>query len=160
THPIEAASIVSQVRRNIAWLADRCNAIVIVAHSQGGAIAHMALQGDTPPKLCLLFTFGSGLKKLEQLKYLLSTGKTYLRSGVFTVFAFPVFSVCLLWLGWFLLRYPGSGDTVNQVPTMLGWLVFSLILLAAGLRDYVREIDSPNIRRWIQRLTKMPFDWV
>ena len=67
THPMEAASIVSQVRRDIAWLAARCNAVAIVAHSQGGAIVHIALKEGVPPKLKLLFTFGSGLKKLEQL---------------------------------------------------------------------------------------------
>ena len=162
THPIEAASIVGQVRRDIAWLAARCNAVAIVAHSQGGAIAHIALQGEAPSKLRLLFTFGSGLKKLEQLKYLLSSGHPYLRSGVFTLIALPIFSFVLLWFAMFPVMYRPEDATrlFGQIPIMLGWLLASLVFLIAGLGDYVRGFDVSDLQRWTKRLTKMPFDWV
>lgn len=75
THPFEAASIVGQVRRNMRWLARRCKVIAVVAHSQGAALAHMALQGGFPGNMHLLFTFGSGLKKLKQIEYVQKMGK-------------------------------------------------------------------------------------
>ena len=50
SRPIEAASIVGQVRRDLEWLAKHCNVVAVVAHSQGGAVAHKALQRDVPPQ--------------------------------------------------------------------------------------------------------------
>jgi len=76
SRPIEAASIVGQVRRDLEWLAKHCNVVAVVAHSQGGAVAHKALQRGAPSNLGLLFTFGSGLKKLEQLEHLISHGQS------------------------------------------------------------------------------------
>jgi pimeloyl-ACP methyl ester carboxylesterase len=69
-NPINEAAIVSQVRRNIRWLRDKgCKKIAVVAHSQGGAVAVRALQ-DEHIQADRLITFGSGLRKLEELAHL------------------------------------------------------------------------------------------
>jgi hypothetical protein len=161
TRPIEAASIVGQVRRDAGWLANHCKAVVVVAHSQGGAVAHEAIQGGVPPKLRLLFTFGSGLKKLEELKYLLSSGRAFLRSGVLTLIALVLFSLSLCWFALLPFYQPSDKglSVLGLVAIMLVSLFGSLIFLVAGLRDYVGGIDLPNLQRWIQRLKKMPLDW-
>jgi hypothetical protein len=158
SHPIEAASIVSQVRRDLAWLAARCNAVAIVAHSQGGAIAHIALKEGVPSKLKLLFTFGSGLKKLEQLKYVLSSGRSYVISSFLTLVALLIFSVSLTWF----IALPFMNEHVNpyNLLTVGGYLLVSGIFLTAGVLDYVRSLDLPaDLQRWTDRLRGM-LDWV
>ncbi len=64
---LNRATIVSSTRAAIAWLAERCERVVVLAHSQGGAIAHFALRQDAPANVRTLVTFGSGLTKLEEL---------------------------------------------------------------------------------------------
>ena len=53
--PIEAASIVSGVRRDLRWLSARCSEVVVVAHSQGGAIAPAVAAAD--PRIAAVVTF-------------------------------------------------------------------------------------------------------
>ena len=61
---LTAGTVVSQVRRDVKWLAARCEYVAIVAHSQGGAIAQMAVREDPLTECQLLLTYGSGLHKL------------------------------------------------------------------------------------------------
>lgn len=162
SRPVEAASIVGQVRRDLNWLAARCNVIAVVAHSQGGAVAHAALEHGVPPKLQLLFTFGSGLKKLEELKHALSSGSTYLRSGLFTVLAVPFFAVTSLW---FVLLFGAAQSEVrtelmSQAPWVLAYWVISVLFLVAGLRDYIGGMELPQLERWTQRLLDTRLSWM
>lgn len=68
--PVQEAAAVSRLRHDLAWLSDRVDKVFVVAHSQGAAIAHRALQGPRPEKVCRLITFGSGIGKLEELRLL------------------------------------------------------------------------------------------
>lgn len=68
--PIERAAAVHHVRCDLQWLARQCRQVVVVAHSQGAAIAHEALQTTEPANVPLLLTLGSGLGKLEELRIL------------------------------------------------------------------------------------------
>ena len=65
---IARAAIVDTVRRDLSWLAQRCERIAVIAHSQGGAIAHEAIRGDPLTECELLLTYGSGLHKLALLE--------------------------------------------------------------------------------------------
>lgn len=82
--PAQAAAITSIVRRDAAWLAERCARVVIVAHSQGAAIAVEAvapgavLSGATGgsdatdprgsvPGVTTFVSLGSGVNKLATL---------------------------------------------------------------------------------------------
>jgi hypothetical protein len=67
--PIIAAAITDSVRENLEWLAARCKRIAVVAHSQGGAIAHRVLRGPVTAPCDLLVTFGSGLGKLSEIEH-------------------------------------------------------------------------------------------
>ena len=63
---IQRAALVDRVRRSLAWLSERVQRVVVIAHSQGAAIAHEALRGSAPVEA--LITVGSGLEKLEFLR--------------------------------------------------------------------------------------------
>jgi hypothetical protein len=64
---LQRAAIVNRTRDALSWLAGTCEHVVVVAHSQGAAVAHHALRGSPPSNIRLLLTFGSGLGKLEEL---------------------------------------------------------------------------------------------
>jgi hypothetical protein len=73
--PISASAAATQVKKDVQWLAARCDQVVIVAHSQGAAVAYRALQewtweGRAPQNLKHLITYGSGLQKLFDLQQL------------------------------------------------------------------------------------------
>ncbi|QOZ45529.1 hypothetical protein XH89_20095 [Bradyrhizobium sp. CCBAU 53340] len=67
---IRQQSIVSKVLRDIDWLETNfgCERIIIVAHSQGAAVTHLALKKYCSNKISLLVTFGAGIVKLHQLE--------------------------------------------------------------------------------------------
>lgn len=84
--PMQSAAILDRVRRDIRWAGERCDNVVVLAHSQGAAIALDALQGvarvDTlatsaawqlgDPGPRALITFGSGVNKLFGLRRMAS----------------------------------------------------------------------------------------
>jgi len=69
--PIQRVAVTGQFHRDLRWVADQCDRVAVVAHSQGAAVTHVALRQGLPDGLneenCLLITLGSGLKKLEEL---------------------------------------------------------------------------------------------
>jgi len=65
---IQRAALVDRVRRALDWLAQRTDRTVVIAHSQGGAIAHEVLRHNSPENLALFITVGSGLEKLHFLR--------------------------------------------------------------------------------------------
>jgi hypothetical protein len=66
--PIQRAAILDRVHASYAWLAQQCDRVAIVAHSQGAAIAHELLRDRSCPAVRLLITFGSGLRKLTDIR--------------------------------------------------------------------------------------------
>jgi hypothetical protein len=158
SHTSDASSMVGKVLNDGKWLAGRCKIVVVVAHSQGGALAHKALQKEIPPNLRVLFTFGSGLKKLEQLEDIIRpSGDTYLRSAFLTL---------MVMLSFFLLLVLSVLEVMKQSPSyaaigiMLILACLALAYLVAGIRDHVREINLPRLKRWIKDLKETPVEWM
>jgi len=60
-------AVVHHVGRNLRWLERRCQKVIVVAHSQGAAVAYLVVKRYPSPRLAALVTFGSGLLKLTQL---------------------------------------------------------------------------------------------
>jgi hypothetical protein len=58
----------AEVRRDIEWLGSRADKVAVIAHSQGAAVAHRALEGLGPGTVQLFITLGSGLNKLHLLR--------------------------------------------------------------------------------------------
>ncbi len=70
-------SILTHVHRDLEWLAARCNRVIVLAHSQGAAVAYQALVDlrdladaypEARPRVEKLITYGLGLAKLEQMR--------------------------------------------------------------------------------------------
>jgi hypothetical protein len=83
-NPIANSAVTSRVRLDLDWLAERCDSIVVVAHSQGAAIAVRALEhylvqvrSEHAWRVHRLITYGSGLVKLTQLEDLTRPPRGY-----------------------------------------------------------------------------------
>ena len=57
----QRGAILTRFQETVNWLQTRCDKLVIVAHSQGTAVVHEAIQASLIPPPPLLVTFGSGL---------------------------------------------------------------------------------------------------
>lgn len=66
--PVRRAAILSKVARDLDWVSQRSSRVVVVAHSQGAAIAHQFLASHSAPKVDTLVTYGSGLQKLSSIE--------------------------------------------------------------------------------------------
>jgi len=62
------AAICSKVTADLTWLRQRCDRVVVLAHSQGAAVAHTVLRRSDTISVDRLVTFGSGLRKLLEVK--------------------------------------------------------------------------------------------
>ncbi len=110
--PIRLASMVERVHHDIRWLQDQgCTGIVVVAHSQGAAVAHHALRAfalgtydfDREPNrktpITRFITFGAAIEKLHFLHQIDIRGKNLLRGGVLqsAIALALLFSVLFAW---------------------------------------------------------------
>lgn len=67
--PSRRASILERFRSDLRALAADCKEVVVVAHSQGAAVAYHGLRTQAPPaNLDLLVTLGAGVNKLWELR--------------------------------------------------------------------------------------------
>ncbi|WP_254991367.1 hypothetical protein [Cyanobium sp. N5-Cardenillas] len=127
--PMQQAAMIAQVHRDVTWLSERCKRVAVIAHSQGGAVAHRALRGARPPEVALLLTFGSGLRKLEELEQISKEsdgffGRLYLTFAAVLLIGFSLtgakilgmlgvmatgiigVSICIFLLIMYLFEYP------------------------------------------------------
>jgi hypothetical protein len=155
--PIEAASIVSEVRRDLLWLSSRCSEVVIVAHSQGGAVAHLALRGQIPEEFRLLFTFGSGRRKLEEARQLMKRPESFTRSGVITSIALWILLLCSTALWAAIRAVPKNGQ---GIAVLLGYDIVAAAVCTAGIRDHLRGIRLHRLHRWIKHLKTTQLRWI
>ncbi len=75
--PFTESAIITKVQQDLEWLMKRCDRVVIIAHSQGAAVIYRAIeqwawQNRVSEKLKLLITYGSGIRKLFDLRSAIS----------------------------------------------------------------------------------------
>jgi hypothetical protein len=126
--PLQQAAMVGQVQHDVQWLAARCARVAVVAHSQGAAVAHRALRRDRPANVNLLFTYGSGLRKLEEIEQISKTddglgGRLYLTFASVVLIGYAAASAFIWHSGWAPWAAASGG-------------VLFLILIAAYLFEY------------------------
>jgi hypothetical protein len=155
---IEASSIVNRVRQDLLWLATRCSEVAIVAHSQGGAVAHLALRSSIAPELRLVFTFGSGLRKLGEAAQLIENASSFALSSVLTSIALIILFLCCGLLA--MIAVGATPASTASILTLVMYVIGTGAVCVFGVRDHLRGIRLPEVERWVQWLTKMPLKWV
>ena len=69
--PVQRRAIIDRVQRDLNWLLQRCRNVVVVAHSQGAAVAEMVLvepRRSGPVKIKSFITLGAGIQTLSAIE--------------------------------------------------------------------------------------------
>lgn len=146
TSPLRFNAMISQVENDLKWLAERdCDKLVVIAHSQGAAVAYEALKHSKEPHVDLFITFGSGLSKLKAIQRVLPYQNRILIGGIFGLIGMPLFLVGLL--GWF--KQEGLLAIVPLPLITQGAAVLCLVLGSALLG----LVSLPILRGFVTSLT-------
>lgn len=152
--PIQRAAAVETTRASLEWVADRTEKVVVLAHSQGAAIAHDALvltrerDPRTYDKVELFLTFGSGISKLKELE---ATSRT--ESVRFV-------RIALLFALYCLVTFPralqNAGDSLLFWSLMYGlaplmMLAVAIVEASRACRRAVDESEHATLKpvRWL-----------
>jgi hypothetical protein len=128
---IQRGALIERVRRALMWLADRVDKVIVVAHSQGGAIAHEALRIAALDKVRVFASVGSGLEKLQFLRVVRERQTGFMPAAVL----FPL--AALTAASW----YYGEERVVIALTFALGAVTLvTMVLLGANLRDFRVEL--------------------
>jgi hypothetical protein len=158
TRPLEAAAIRSRVRRDLDWMLRKCAKVAVVAHSQGGAIACQVLSAAESSTAGLLITFGSGLRKLEELDDARRRGG--LLQGA-------MLSAAGLFLAGLMLSaapqvayqvYRGSASPASLV-TLLALVAAGIVIGIAGLQDFIHATEPTSLAFITVRLAARDVQW-
>jgi hypothetical protein len=141
--PVQRAAIVDRVHDAYRWLVRmRCDEVVIVAHSQGAAIAHEMLRSRDCSKVGLFVSLGSGLRKLKEIESVMEEGSPILWFASLS-------STALVITIYMLLRFVG----LAALPLMAGVLVLGLVWGMLTRQGWT-FVDRPVM--WIVRKIHKP----
>lgn len=141
TSPTRLAAVVGRTRTALDALTP-CKKIVVVAHSQGAAVAYSVLKEHCPENLAGLITLGSGLKKLEYLKGLRQehdVSVTFVVSYPLTTMTIAFVYGAAQWLEILPSAMAGWGD-VAALFTLLGVVVLTMASLL--------PVTSTPVEQW------------
>lgn len=68
TSAVRRSAIVSAVTRNLDWLSQRCQRVVVLSHSQGAEISRLAFVEARRDKIARWYTVGAGIAPLSMLR--------------------------------------------------------------------------------------------
>ena len=156
--PIEAAAILTRFRRELDWLSARCRRVAVVAHSQGGAVATLGLAGTNAGAVRRLITFGSGLRKLEELVELRQSN-TFVRGAALTLVGLVLTAFVGVSLPQVLPEVVAGTRSLAEMWWMGAYLLTGLPLLVGGIRDFVSSSEPQRIRELIQLLSDQEIEW-
>jgi hypothetical protein len=124
--PVSRAMIVAQCKRDLHWLAQRCDRVMVVAHSQGCAVSYLALCEAWPQEVRDVTWVGSGLRKLEILRATERDAST----------AFNAWCVATMpFVAWVLVSGMVNKWSWDSAP---GQMVFTLLALLLYLLGFIR----------------------
>lgn len=152
--PVRFAAMAERVRDDVEWLGSQCDAVMIVAHSQGSAVAWHAIRrtaqaqhgrkrGERTP-LVMFVTFGQAFRKLKAL-HRIHTRVGQERQREFAGLAFAS-TVCLLLAG--VATYSavavllGAEGDFAQLARTSWWVLLLVVLLVALVGGIQRQLAS------------------
>jgi hypothetical protein len=146
--PSRAAAIVSRVEEDISAMGD-CGGLVVVAHSQGAAVAYKALRRADPANLRKFLTFGSGQTKLAALEKLTQTGAHRV------VWLAPLALVVLMMAAWYGIERARAGNAESLITLALvglvavAILIFGLVKTRDPLTPTTEDLDVGATHGWL-----------
>jgi hypothetical protein len=138
------AAFVDRVASTIEWISQRASRIVVVAHSQGAAIASEALQKDGVPPIAHFISVGSGLEKLTFLQTVRRR-----RMGLLAA-SLPGFLLCL---GIVATLGGRASAHAGKIAFVLALLVSFVLLIDFARYDSDIRKELGNFRRNFHRWT-------
>jgi riboflavin transporter FmnP len=148
-------AMVSQIQRDIEWLADKggCEAVAVVAHSGGAVVAHKAVTGPNAVQLkdgknILLITYGSGQSKVSSIRQALIVRPFFLRfNPLLRVLAGFSFLVAIVLLMQKIPPAPwvAGALTVAIAATILQWGIG--VVTSKALKPL--PFEQPSGNEWI-----------
>jgi len=157
TRPIEAAAIQAKIVADLEWLTPRCEKVAVLAHSQGAALAARVVS-STPGYKGLLITFGSGLRKLEELDAIRE--EPWISRGAWFTVGSIVFAAITVTAAPAVIMQ--ALERTASPVSVLG--VFSIgavaiIIATLGLFDLLKPADPANLKAIVQKLSRPGIDW-
>lgn len=122
--PTQRVAFQESALHAMTWLRPRCKRLAIVAHSQGAAVAHGALNRDDAPEADLFVTVGAGIAKLEALRYF---ERLPASERVAASLAAPLLLVALF--VWLRVHQLGLEDFSSRVAAPVAVAIFGLAML-------------------------------
>lgn len=146
---IEGAQIKTSVTKDLEWLFTQCERVAVIAHSQGAAVSHTVLSERARhghPPIDLLITFGSGLRKLFELRKTRST--LHLTLGWLVLFGFTLGLISIL---------ASPGASLFSVALGLGGL--ALAIAGIGPIFMLVTSDSPELINKVNLSQRHSLTW-
>lgn len=130
----QRATFVARVRAVASWASARCDSLILIAHSQGGAIAHEALNGLRIENLQQFITVGSGLEKLYFLRAVRRDRKALL----------PAALAAPLTIGWGLSWWGAVQEAWLAGPLYFCGIgaLFAMVFLLVFLEELREELTA------------------
>jgi hypothetical protein len=133
TDPIQEAAVGRTNRHALQWLSRRCRKLTIIAHSQGAAVAHRLLRDGTSPPVDLFVSVGSGIAKIELLRYQQDNDE-----GVFKYCALSAPLAALAWLAYWRLSALGFTGVKLWSPV----LIMAIVAMSMALATYASILHA------------------
>jgi hypothetical protein len=73
--PVMRSAITSKLLADLGWLETKCDKVIVLAHSQGAAVAFDALRDRPDDKPVYLITYGAGIRKLFEMEQMTRSGR-------------------------------------------------------------------------------------
>ncbi len=102
---VQRRAIVDRVRRDVEWMSQRCRGVVVVAHSQGAAVANLAINRPSEylaDDVQAFVTLGAGVRVLERLE------RSFEDSAVIAAGSTGMVGAALFWSGITALMLSGE----------------------------------------------------
>ena len=154
---IARMSILTKVTADLAWLQrQKCKRIAVIGHSQGAAIVYQALRlmhrkGTLDSKTSLAITFGSGLRKLLDMRPV--KAERFFDTPLFANFAawctvaLTYVLVCMLVL--FSTELSTTASVVVVITSLLVVFALLVIVIFFAVVPLQSEVNSVPVRGWV-----------
>ena len=157
--PLSGAAIKEKVRRDLQWLSERCDRVLVVGHSQGALLAHLACRQDRPANVEALITLGAGIRKLRSLMAA-ADSSVMIRLCEGLLLAGYIF--CVVLLGVLTLFIIGQ---LNMGSLLALGIVSSLSVLTVSLlawsMSFVKAMEIPaEDAFWLSSMESERFLWL